>query len=62
MNFLAQEYESLPAEIHNYHSLCAIVDQSKIKISKIFGYASYIYKAISSIDGHAYILRRIGGI
>ncbi|RHZ78795.1 hypothetical protein Glove_156g105 [Diversispora epigaea] len=51
---------NLPEEIHVYHSLYPL-DIRQEKSIKNFGYPSWAYKSICSIDGRVYSLRRIGG-
>ncbi|KAF1947491.1 hypothetical protein EJ02DRAFT_91414 [Clathrospora elynae] len=49
---------TLPAAIEQYHSLFCL-DTSPQKNTAPFGYASWIYKAVSSKDGKTYALRRL---
>ncbi|KAJ3069029.1 PAB-dependent poly(A)-specific ribonuclease subunit 3 [Podochytrium sp. JEL0797] len=58
--FAAPEAQTLPSEVHVYHSLFPLDDQND-KHSKVFGFPTSVYKAVSSIDGKTYILRRIEG-
>lgn len=58
----AAESFKIPSEVHNYHSLCPLEDLSKARMSKAFGVQSTVYKAISSVDGMPYILRRLEGM
>ncbi|CAG8488906.1 7888_t:CDS:10 [Diversispora eburnea] len=51
---------NLPEEIHVYHSLYPL-DFRQEKSIKNFGYPSWAYKSICSVDGRVYSLRRIGG-
>ncbi|KAI8073106.1 hypothetical protein BC940DRAFT_364207 [Gongronella butleri] len=47
----------LPPEVHVYHSLVALED----KPGQCFGHPSWLYKAMSSVDGNIYALVRIEG-
>ncbi|PHH82707.1 hypothetical protein CDD82_5062 [Ophiocordyceps australis] len=47
-------------QLDNYHSLVAL-DTTHRKNASIFGYPSWVYKAISSKSGHIYSLRRLEG-
>ncbi|KAH0556524.1 hypothetical protein GP486_005596 [Trichoglossum hirsutum] len=51
---------SLPAHIDHFHSLVPL-DTTNQKSATIFGYPSWVYKAVSSKDGHTYALRRLEG-
>lgn len=51
---------TLPQNVEYFHSLVAL-DTSNQKAPSTFGYPSWVYKAVSSRDGHTYALRRIGG-
>ncbi|CAG8558510.1 17127_t:CDS:10 [Acaulospora morrowiae] len=51
---------NLPEELHVYHSLYPL-DTRQEKSVKIFGYPSWVYKSICSVDGRVYSLRRIEG-
>lgn len=51
---------TLPTTLEHFHSLVPL-DTSNQKSSTAFGYNSWVYKAISSKDGHAYVLRRLEG-
>ncbi|CAB4385204.1 unnamed protein product [Rhizophagus irregularis] len=51
---------NLPEELHVYHSLYPL-DQRQEKSIKIFGYPSWVYKSVCSVDGRVYCLRRIEG-
>ncbi|KAH0547844.1 PAB-dependent poly(A)-specific ribonuclease subunit 3 [Glutinoglossum americanum] len=51
---------SLPAHIDHFHSLVPL-DTTNQKNATIFGYPSWVYKAVSSKDGHIYALRRLEG-
>ncbi|KAF2485613.1 hypothetical protein BDY17DRAFT_108439 [Neohortaea acidophila] len=51
---------TLPHSVEYFHSLVAL-DTNNQKGQSIFGYQSWLYKAISSRDGHTYALRRIEG-
>ncbi|KAJ1336583.1 hypothetical protein BSLG_007367 [Batrachochytrium salamandrivorans] len=50
---------NLPITVDSYHTLFPLEDSSTP--SKIFGYPTSVYKAIRSVDGKPYILRRIEG-
>jgi PAB-dependent poly(A)-specific ribonuclease subunit 3 len=52
------EAQSLPREVHTYHTLFPIQNQVE-KHSRVFGLATSLYKAIRTLDGKAYCLRRI---
>jgi PAB-dependent poly(A)-specific ribonuclease subunit 3 len=52
------EAQSLPREIHTYHTLYPLQHQAD-RHSRVFGLATSLYKAISSLDGKSYCLRRI---
>ncbi|KAI8621102.1 hypothetical protein BC830DRAFT_1095808 [Chytriomyces sp. MP71] len=51
---------NLPAEVHIYHSLYPLDDKPD-RHSKVFGLPTSVYKAVSSMDGKPYVLRRIEG-
>jgi PAB-dependent poly(A)-specific ribonuclease subunit 3 len=51
---------TLPQNVEYFHSLVAL-DTGNQKGPTTFGYPSWVYKAISSRDGHTYALRRIEG-
>ena len=51
---------TLPPQIDYFHSLVPL-DTSNQKNAALFGYPSWIYKAISSKDGNIYALRRLEG-
>ncbi|MCJ1369203.1 PAB-dependent poly(A)-specific ribonuclease subunit 3 [Loxospora ochrophaea] len=51
---------TLPLQIDHFHSLVPL-DTSNSKNAALFGYPSWIYKAVSSKDGHTYALRRLEG-
>ncbi|KAI9783367.1 MAG: PAB-dependent poly(A)-specific ribonuclease subunit 3 [Geoglossum umbratile] len=51
---------SLPAHIDHFHSLVPL-DTTNQKSAAIFGYPSWVYKAVSRKDGHTYALRRLEG-
>ncbi|OCL10176.1 PAB-dependent poly(A)-specific ribonuclease subunit PAN3 [Glonium stellatum] len=50
---------SLPP-LEQYHSLVCL-DTTQQKNMSLFGYQSWVYKAVSSKDGHTYALRRLEG-
>ncbi len=52
--------ETLPSEVNKYHSLYPLEERPG-SVSKIFGYPTHVYKAVSSVDGGVYALRRIEG-
>ncbi|KAI9000236.1 kinase-like domain-containing protein [Gaertneriomyces semiglobifer] len=54
------EGQSLPTELHHYHSFCPL-DSPQPKTISVFPYPSFVYKAFSSLDGKPYVLRRIEG-
>ncbi|KAI9795510.1 MAG: PAB-dependent poly(A)-specific ribonuclease subunit 3 [Piccolia ochrophora] len=51
---------ALPAQIDHFHSLVPL-DTSNQKNTSVFGYPTWIYKAVSSKDGNLYALRRLEG-
>lgn len=51
---------TLPHNVEHFHSLVAL-DTNNAKGTATFGYPSWIYKAVSSKDGHVYALRRVEG-
>ncbi len=51
-----QDHQTLPAEVHVYHSLCLLETNST---SSVFGYVSSCYKAMNALDGKFYLLRRM---
>ncbi|KAK5166692.1 PAB-dependent poly(A)-specific ribonuclease subunit 3 [Saxophila tyrrhenica] len=51
---------TLPQNVEYFHSLVAL-DTGNQKGPTTFGYPSWVYKAVSSRDGHTYALRRIEG-
>ncbi|KAK3099129.1 PAB-dependent poly(A)-specific ribonuclease subunit 3, partial [Teratosphaeriaceae sp. CCFEE 6253] len=51
---------TLPQTVEHFHSLVAL-DTNGQRGATTFGYPSWIYKAVSSKDGHTYALRRIEG-
>ncbi|MCJ1285856.1 PAB-dependent poly(A)-specific ribonuclease subunit 3 [Xylographa opegraphella] len=51
---------TLPPQIDHFHSLVPL-DTNSQKNATIFGYPSWIYKAVSSKDGNTYALRRLEG-
>lgn len=51
---------TLPHTVEHFHSLVAL-DTNNTKGIATFGYPSWIYKAVSSKDGHVYALRRVEG-
>jgi len=57
--FTAKDF-NLPEELHVYHSLYPL-DQRQEKSMKTFGYPSWVYKSVCSVDGRVYCLRRIEG-
>ncbi|KAI9022868.1 hypothetical protein CLU79DRAFT_751087 [Phycomyces nitens] len=50
--------QSLPQEVHIYHSL-SLLDDMSANGGKFFGHASWVYKAVCSVDGRSYVLVRI---
>ena len=50
--------QSLPQEVHVYHTLYPFAAAGD-RVSKVFGLQSTLYKAVRSIDGMTYLLRRI---
>lgn len=53
---------TLPHTIEHFHSLVALdTNTNNGKGNGTFGYPSWIYKAVSSKDGHVYVLRRVEG-
>ncbi|TKA23804.1 hypothetical protein B0A50_07086 [Salinomyces thailandicus] len=51
---------TLPQTVEHFHSLVAL-DTNHARSQTTFGYASWVYKAVSSKDGNTYALRRIEG-
>jgi hypothetical protein len=51
--------QGLPTEVGPYHSLMPL--DHRMGVSKSYGYQAPVYRAISSIDGGVYCLRRIEG-
>jgi hypothetical protein len=51
--------QGLPTEVGPYHSLMPL--DRRMGVSKSYGYQAPVYRAISSIDGGVYCLRRIEG-
>ena len=47
----------LPARVHMYHSLCPLERYENASV--LFGYVTTVYKAIRTIDGKPYVLKRI---
>lgn len=50
----------LPAQVEVFHSLVPL-DTSHQKNTTLFGYNSWLYKAVSSQDGRTYAIRRLEG-
>lgn len=50
----------LPPQVEEFHSLVPL-DTSNQKSAQVFGYPSWVYKAFSNEDGHAWTLRRVEG-
>lgn len=55
-----QSDSTLPPNIAHFQALVPLVHNTQ-KNTNLFGYSSWIYKAISSHDGKAYCLRRLQG-
>lgn len=53
-------HSTLPAQVDIYHSLFPL-DTSQQRNVALFGYQSWMYKAVSGKDGHTYALRRLEG-
>ncbi|MCJ1348224.1 PAB-dependent poly(A)-specific ribonuclease subunit 3, partial [Peltigera leucophlebia] len=53
-------HSNLPPSIAHFHGLVPLVSNTP-KSTAIFGYSSWIYKALSSQDGKAYCLRQLQG-
>ncbi|KAI9709058.1 MAG: PAB-dependent poly(A)-specific ribonuclease subunit 3 [Bogoriella megaspora] len=51
---------TLPSQIDHFHSLVPL-DTNNQKNTSLFGYHSWVYKAVSAKDGATYILRRLEG-
>jgi len=51
---------NLPQSVEHFHSLVPL-DTNNQKSSAVFGYNSWVYKAVSSKDGYIYVLRRLEG-
>jgi hypothetical protein len=52
---------NLPQELHVYHSLYPL-DFQQEKSSQLFGHPTSVYKAMCTLDGRTYALRRIEGM
>ena len=52
---------TLPPSIEHFHTLVPL-DTTNQKNGAIFGYPSWVYKAVSSKDGNPYALRRLEGL
>jgi PAB-dependent poly(A)-specific ribonuclease subunit 3 len=52
---------TLPPLIEHFHSLVPL-DTTNQKNATLFGYPSWIYKAVSNKDGNTYALRRLEGM
>lgn len=52
---------NLPQELHVYHSLYPL-DFQQEKSSQLFGHTTSVYKAMCTLDGRTYALRRIEGM
>ena len=53
------EAQSLPTEVHVYHTLFPISHGNGDRVSKVFGLQSSLYRATRSLDGKPYLLWRI---
>ena len=51
---------TLPQQIEHFHSLVAL-DTTVQKTHSVYGYPSWLYKAVSAKDGYTYCLRRLEG-
>jgi len=51
----------LPATVNNYHSLFPLDDPNKSNRSTVFGFSTALYKAMCTLDGLPYTLRRVDG-
>jgi hypothetical protein len=51
---------NLPQELHVYHSLYPL-DFQQEKSTQVFGHPTSVYKAMCTLDGRPYVLRRIEG-
>ncbi|KAF2229694.1 PAB-dependent poly(A)-specific ribonuclease subunit PAN3 [Viridothelium virens] len=51
---------TLPSQVDHFHSLVPL-DINNQKNAALFGYSSWVYKAVSSNDGFTYTLRRLEG-
>ncbi|KAL9076699.1 MAG: hypothetical protein Q9157_003568, partial [Trypethelium eluteriae] len=49
---------TLPSQVDHFHSLVPL-DINNQKNAALFGYSSWVYKAVSSNDGFTYTLRRL---
>ncbi|KAJ3105021.1 PAB-dependent poly(A)-specific ribonuclease subunit 3 [Phlyctochytrium planicorne] len=47
-----------PNEIHSYHNLKSLEQQHQ-RSTRIFGYPTWVFKAVNNVDGKPYVLRRI---
>ena len=50
--------QALPREVHVYHTLFPLSNTHE-KHSRVFGLPTMLYKAIRSLDGKSYCLRRL---
>lgn len=60
----AEEFVPLPEKVHNYHTLYPLEEPSadgNDKMSAALGLRTFVMKAISSLDGQAYAIRRVCG-
>jgi PAB-dependent poly(A)-specific ribonuclease subunit 3 len=53
---------NLPEEVHTYHSLVPLEPLEGNRRKWFGGWASSVFKAVNSVDGITYCLRRIEGI
>ncbi|OZJ02266.1 hypothetical protein BZG36_04701 [Bifiguratus adelaidae] len=51
---------NLPSELHVYHTLSPLEDVHT-KNPQVFGYPTSLYKAVCTVDGRTYALRRVEG-
>lgn len=51
----------LPKMVHRYHSLYPLDHPNTKPNTTHFGYATSVYKCISSSDGYSYVIRKVEG-
>jgi PAB-dependent poly(A)-specific ribonuclease subunit 3 len=51
--------KDIPNVVHKYHTLVPLDNPTRAPNTNIFGYVTSVYKAISSVDGLPYAIRKI---